>query len=430
MARHWLILSYFSGIDGMACAQHIDDRLPLLQARGIIPILLTGVCGKARVDVPTVQAPSVAPSGVRFELRHLRRRIFTLKFAAPILNLLLLPFYVLEKLLIDLNSQWSWFPLAIVRGRQLCRKFRPEIIYSTGGPASAHLAAAVIARRFGIPWIAEFQDPLVHEDWRRSRRALWVYAWLERLICARADAIIFVTEGARERADLRTGLHGRGWTLYPGADPAGMPQDIYEKGEFCRFAHFGSFGGSRNPKVFLEALRQLIAERPEMASVIRLDLFGSCDRLSRFIIADFPAPEMICDCGRVPRLQALSAMKRSDVLLLIQNTEKYSAETIPSKVYEYFLAGRPILALVHDNPELGEMMTRKGHIAVEANLAEEVREGIAALADRWKAEDFESIIGGGFLVEEAVMRLVRIGEAVAARGRPTGGVGAAGPGEW
>jgi hypothetical protein len=147
MARRWLILSYFSGIDGMACAQHIDDRLSLLPERGITPLLLTGICGKARADRVTVQVPSVAPSGVRFELRHLRRRISPLKIAGPFLNLLLLPFYVLEKLLINLDSQWSWFPLAILRGRQLCRRYRPEIIYSTGGPASAHLAAAVIARR-------------------------------------------------------------------------------------------------------------------------------------------------------------------------------------------------------------------------------------------------------------------------------------------
>jgi hypothetical protein len=430
MARRWLILSYFSGIDGMACAQHIDDRLSLLPGRGIAPLLLTGICGKGRDDMVTVQVPSVAPSGVRFELRHLRQRIAPLKIAAPFLNLLLLPFYILEKLLIDLDSQWSWFPLAILRGRRLCRTFRPEILYSTGGPASAHLAAAVLARRFRIPWIAEFQDPLVHEDWRRSRRALRVFSWLERLICERADAVIFLTDGARERACVRTGIHRRSWTIYPGASPADMPREAYEKGEHCRFAHFGSLGGSRNLKVFLEALRQLVALRPELSGIVRLDLYGSCDRLSRRLIADFPAPEMICEHGRIPRRQSLAAMKCSDVLLLIQNTEEYSAETIPSKVYEYFLAGRPILALVHENPELREMMVRKGHQAVKAGLKEDVMTGIAALVDRWRSGGLAVGNGEAFLVEEAVRRLMQIGEAVAARGRPPGGMGAEGSDKW
>jgi hypothetical protein len=425
MARSWLILSYFSGIDGMACAQHIDDRISPLRKRGIAPILLTGVCGNARTDVPTVQVPSVAPSGVRFELRHLRRRVPILKIAAPILNLVLLPFYLLEKLLLDLDSQWSWFPIAVLRGRELCRGYRPEIVYSTGGPSSAHLAAAIISRRCGIPWVAELQDPLVHDDWRRSRRALRFYRWLERLVCKRADAVIFVTDEARERAGRRTELRGRGRTLYPGADPAGMPQAAYEKGEQCRFAHFGSFGGTRNPKVFLEGLRQLVAEQPDLAGVIRLELFGSCDRMARRIIADFPVPEMIRERGRVPRMQALEAMKRCDILLLIQNTEEYSAETIPSKVYEYFLAGRPILALVHGNPELAEMVARKGHTAVAAGAPDDVKRGIAALVDRWRRESLASATGEAFLVEEAVGRLVRIGEAVAVRGGAGAGTEAA-----
>lgn len=407
----WLVLSYFSRIDGMACAQHIDDRIKYLRAQGIEPFMLTGVCGGRWQGMTHERTFSAAPSGLRFELRHLKKRGGISKIWTGLLNLLILPLYLLEKLVIDLDSQWSWFPLAILQGGRMCRQHRPQLIYSTGGPASAHLGAAVIARRYNIPWMAEFQDPLVHDDWLRSKRALKVFCWLERLICTRADAVIFLTDRARKNADLRTGLGNSGWTIYPGADPTAMPQVTYEMGEFCHFAHFGSLGGSRNLKVFLEALRMLLAEQPELKNVLRLDLYGSCDPLSRRLIDEFPAPDVIRDHGRIPRQESLVAMKRCDVLLLIQNTEAFSAETIPSKTYEYLHVGRPVLGLVHHNPELGQMLSSLGHTAAAAASPEAVKQALIGCYDQWRHEAAQPPPAvSPYTVAAAVEKLIAIAE--------------------
>jgi hypothetical protein len=378
----WLILSYFSRIDGMACAQHIDDRIEHLRSRGIEPLMLTGICGERWQGLVHERAISVSPSGLRFELRHLKKRGGMTRLLAGLLNLLILPFYLLEKLAIDLDSQWSWFPFAILQGSRICSRYRPQLIYSTGGPASAHLAAAVIARRQNIPWIAEFQDPLVHDDWLRSKRALKVFAWLETFICRHADAVVFLTDQARRNAEDRTGL-SRGWTVYPGADPAAMPEVAYVQGNECTFAHFGSLGGSRNLKVFLEGLRLLLAERPELDTALRLDLYGSCDPLSLRLIEAFPVPAVIRGHGRVPRQESLVAMKRCGILLLIQNTEEFSAETIPSKTYEYLHVRRPILGLVHKNRELEQILTTQGHLAVAADDPLSVKQGILTCYEQW-----------------------------------------------
>jgi hypothetical protein len=412
--RRWLILSYFSNIDGMACAQHLDDRIPHLEQAGIRPVLLTGPCGIRWESLPHARVPSIAPSGVRFEVRHLFRKA---RLSAPwgkVLEFLVLlplyPFYLLEKIVADLDSQWSWFPLAAIRGYFLCRRYRPEIVYTTGGPSSAHLAAALFARRCGTPWIAEIQDPLVHGDWLRSRRALDVYRWAERVICRRADAVVFVTDATRKGADGRTGLGGRGWVIYPGADPAhGAARDL-QKGDRCRFAHFGSLGGSRNVEIFLNAIRLLFREDPGMEGAVGLDLYGTCDRRSMAHIRKFPSPGVISVHGRLSRMESLAAMRQSDVLLLIQNTEEFSVETIPSKVYEYLQAGRPILGLVYKNPELARMLSAYGHIAVDASDPDTVKEGITRCLTHWR----ESGPGGPglssspYTVADAVKRLVAI----------------------
>ena len=246
--RYWLILSYRANIDGSACAQHIDDRLPYLEARGITPVLLTGPVGKRFQRWPHYRSLSIAPSGISFELRHaLRKRLhrrWQFKLVETVLLLPVIPFYLLEKLIINLESEWSWFFLTSIRGYFLCRRFRPEVIYSTGGTASAHLAAEIISRLTGLPWLAETQDPLVHDqDWRRGKTVLRLYIWLEQRICRKADAFIFLSGSARDNMAVRTGIPGCGRVIYPGSDPEMFYGGLYVQGQKCHFAHFGTLAG-------------------------------------------------------------------------------------------------------------------------------------------------------------------------------------------
>ena len=239
-AKKWLILSYRANIDGSACSQHIDDRLPHFAKRNITPVLLTGTIGDRSSAWPHHQCWSIAPSGIRFELRHLLRKRFKKRWQFKAVETLLLlpvfPFYILEKIILNLESEWSWFFVASVKGYFLCRKYRPEVIYSTGGTASAHVAAGILSRLTGLPWLAETQDPLVHDhDWSRGKRVLKIYKWLEHSICRKADSFIFLTETARENMALRTGMASCGKVIYPGADPDLFDHEVcYTKGEIGR----------------------------------------------------------------------------------------------------------------------------------------------------------------------------------------------------
>jgi hypothetical protein len=77
------------------------------------------------------------------------------------ISLLLLPFYLLEKIFVRLEPHWSWGGSAYLRGAHLVREKRPAVIYSTGGANSAHWAGYHLARKFNLPWIAEIHDPMV-----------------------------------------------------------------------------------------------------------------------------------------------------------------------------------------------------------------------------------------------------------------------------
>jgi O-antigen ligase len=413
--RCWLILSYRANIPGSACSQHIDDRLPHFRAQGIEPILLTGPAGRKSTRWQHHRALSIAPSGIRFELRHfLRRHLhkrWQFKTVETLLLLPVLPFYLLEKIVVNLESEWSWCLLASLRGLLLCRRLQPEMLCSTGGSASAHLAALLIKKWTGISWTAETQDPLVHDqDWRRSRLVLLLYKSLEQQICRQADLFVFLVRAAMEHCQQRTGSC-RAATVYPGAESAWFSQTQYVKGEHCRFAHFGSLAGTRNLAVFFQALEQVVSRRPELRGIVRVDVYGSFDSLSEREMKRLRLLDLTAVHGPVPRQEAVAKMQQADCLLLIQNIMYFSCETIPSKVYEYLLADRPILGLLHQNQELEAMLTENGHRVAPADDVQATAAAIEAVLDDWAADRLPSKAAvKTWTVAEAVQRLLCLTE--------------------
>jgi hypothetical protein len=103
-------------------------------------------------------------------------------------------------------------------------------------------------------------------------------------------------------------------------------------------------------------------------------------------------------------------MLEADILLLVQNIDDFSAETIPSKVYEYLMARRPILGLVYRSPELAGMLESLGHTSVTAEDVGAVRAAIAEIHRRRERSAVEPPGVSPYTTRAAVERLVAIAE--------------------
>ena len=75
----------------------------------------------------------------------------------------------MEKRFSRRDQRWSWRFDAVRRARARAASVGPEgrgggglpeLIWSVGGPASAHEAGLALARRWGVPLVCQFQDPL------------------------------------------------------------------------------------------------------------------------------------------------------------------------------------------------------------------------------------------------------------------------------
>ena len=275
------------------------------------------------------------------------------------------------------------------------------------------MAALIISRFLRVRWLAETQDPLVHDhDWQRSRVVYSLYRWLERQIAVSSNAFIFLADQALKNARQRIAEPFPGVVIRPGA-PANLFGTVrYAKGLVCRFAHFGSLAGSRNLMVLLTAINQLVREKPRERSRIRVECYGSLDGASEARMQELGLRDLVVHHGLIDRQEAVRAMQQADCLLLIQNTTFFSTETIPSKVYEYLLSGRPILALLHGNEELSTLLREHGHFVVAADDPQAVREAMESLlrlhAETEGAGLSPQVRAESILVVDAVRQLTRL----------------------
>lgn len=399
------MLAHAFNMDGRAASQTITDKLPHLERAGIEVVVLSGALAVQDRHYEHHRLWPLGPAGIRFELRHvLRQRVrhpLLYRLLMTLASLPLLPGLVIEKLLRPLESSWSWWFSAYLKGRALARQRPFDLIYSTGGAYAAHLAARALQRRLGLPWMAEVHDPFITPGQTPRTPHERMKARVEALICRHADVAIWFTEQALASARARhPELGARGRVLLPGIDAPFAELPPYRPGPKFVIGHFGSLSATRNLVPFIQALEALQVRRPELVAATELQVTGGpLDAVSAARIQSSPVRGCIRHLGRIEadpvsglsgREQILRRMRSVDVLLLLHGEEPICAEYIPSKLYEYLWMQRPILATVHHNPQMAAMLRGQGHQVVETGQGGDSVAALAAalerLYDRWRAE--------------------------------------------
>jgi hypothetical protein len=386
----WLVISHQCGLDGRASSHHLSVRLPRLREQGIEPLVVTSCASPPDAAPFCRRVPCLSFSGLRQEVRLMAacrvRRPWVRSIVRAGLVLPLLPGHLLESALLRQEASWSWFASAGPVAAAWARRAGAGLIYSTSGAPSAHLAGWVCARLTGLPWLAEFQDPILFGNAQKPGERLY-NAFVERIVAANADAVVFVTRGAMEQFERRQSLGGKGRVIYPGAEPVqAAPEPRGAGSGTLLIGHFGSLVMGRRPGPLLDALEHLARTAPRARASVRFWQKGHCDRQSRRELGSFAFPEMLRVEGAGPQSESLSAMRRCCLLAAIQHDGPLSSATIPSKVYEYLQTGVPVLGLTRANPELQSILVDLGHIAVDLRDTGAVRTALRAVYDEWRRE--------------------------------------------
>lgn len=374
-----LILSHAFNMDGRAASQTITDKIPFFLNAGYELYVLSAVTGQKDTKVHHKQLLAWGPSAFRFDFRHwfaMRYgRNTAYKLITGILSTILLPFIFLEKILLGLSNQWAWTFPAVIYGYWWIKKNRINLIYSTGGAWSAHLAGWILKKITGVMLIVEIHDPLVIQDvstsswpkklWSREHQCQKI---LESLLCKDANLVWWFTEGALSLARKRNPeLGSKGFYLLPGVQAPEI-RISHTFSSLFNIGHFGSLAESRSLEPILNVLPKFFEKHPGARSLLKINIFGSgLDKKSNSTIQRLSLQSSIVSHGRLEydpvtdlsgRQRIIQEMQTSDVLLLLHGSHEGCYEYIPSKIYEYWWADRPILACTHLNQQLDELVKK------------------------------------------------------------------------
>jgi len=270
-------------------------------------------------------------------------------------------------------DRWrSWIFAGVRAGRELLREWSPTAIFSTYPIPSAHEIALRLARESGLPWIADFRDPMGQDSYPpddRLRAAFWS---LERRVLEQCAAVTVTTEGTAE-------LYRQRYPAFPSGQVRVIPNGFDEQsfpplpesaagparaaGPVC-FLHSGNlYPYERNPQHFFRAIAELKAEGQLDAARARFDFRGGgfVDRYQPEL-ASLGITDLVRLLPGLPYREALREMHDSDVLMLFQAAN--CNRQIPAKVYEYLYVGRPVVGFTDPAGDTGRLLRELGIDAI------------------------------------------------------------------
>lgn len=262
-------------------------------------------------------------------------------------------------------DRWAaWAPAAIAKGLAIIRRQPIEVIWSTYPIATSHLIASTLSRLTGLPWVAEFRDPVSTACYPRLQR--WAQQAIERRTIARAHRTVFVTPGALNDCRQRfVGAAGRLSLIPNGYDEELEPADTADRWQPhrsgpIRLLHSGHlYRKGRNPSAFLMALERL-RQRDEISAGDLEVVFRNSqeDALYREEIDRRGLGDMVSLAPRISHGDALQEQRSVDGLLLLQGAE--FNRQVPAKLFEYLRSRRPVLALVDEHGDTATVLDELG----------------------------------------------------------------------
>ena len=275
---------------------------------------------------------------------------------------------VLRKFLFPFDEDISWTLPALTAARDLHRETPFDVVLSTVPYIHDHIVALVLKKEFGMPWIADYRDPIVGNALRiRHGISAEVDRFLDARFFHNADLLVAVTDRARQEwVERAPEVASKSEVIWNGYDPEEViqPKPLPER-PFRLMAHFGNFYGGRTPVPALASALRLI-ERGELdPRSFRIRLVGALD--PRFLVSHGDLYEHLIVLGclelqpPVPRPQALEQMMQSDSLLLADNHSTSTRHTtVPAKLFEYIRVGRPVLALTASQSPAEQILALSG----------------------------------------------------------------------
>jgi glycosyltransferase involved in cell wall biosynthesis len=340
---------------------------------------------------------------------------------------------------------------------RLLRTERFDALFITIFPAWTALLGPLLVRRFGIPFVLDYQDPWV-SAWGssvgggrggrvdlKSRASRRLATWLEPHAVRAASAITAVSSGTYEpilarypdiqpiTAAIPVGADPRDFATPPTTAGRALPFDPADG--LVHICYTGTILplGLETLDAFLRGVAHVRSEQPALYARMRLHFVGTSNQTTRTdvervmplarrlgvddVVDEFPT--------RLPYSQILEVQRQASVLVALGSSEPHYTA---SKIFPLLLARRPLVAIYHEQssvvallrsvsrPQAANLVTYSDADPVGAKVPA-IAERLAALAEgpttAGETVDLERL--GEYLAENLAGRLAEVLDRVAVR---------------
>jgi glycosyltransferase involved in cell wall biosynthesis len=265
------------------------------------------------------------------------------------------------------HERAPWAAHAVAAGEQILREHGRCSIISTSPPVGSHLVAWRLKQKHGIPWVADFRDPILGNPGRPRKWARAYDAWLQERIVANADAVVCVTDAVAAEWKKRYPSHAaKIHVIWNGFDPAAGfgPKPIPPRSKRV-LLHAGVLYRQRHPKSLLNSLDRLVQSGRLSPDRFTLRFLGWLQGEEEFF--SIPAVQRLREAGcldiagNLPRAEAMDEIATADWLFLIDIVNlDGSGYTVPAKIFDYLLTGRPVLCMTDPGSPVDRILKGSG----------------------------------------------------------------------
>jgi glycosyltransferase involved in cell wall biosynthesis len=290
------------------------------------------------------------------------------------------------------DARIGWKPYAVQQGMRLMQNEDVNLIFSTAPPMSTHLIAKRLAKKSGLPWVADFRDPwtdvFYYHNLKRTRAAITLDKRLEKSVLSSANAVItvsptiqklFETKAPNNYHVIPNGYDGDDFLHI---EPAPDDNKIH-------IVHAGHLAVNQNPVGLWNALKQVLDTNITFEQKLQIDFYGSIHSDVHHSLQDAGLLPYSIFHNYIPHDKLVAVMKRAALLLFVIPDTSYAKGIPTSKLFDYMGAGRPILGIGPEDGDAAQFINQAqvGRVIDDSNQNELVHVLRSVTSDQFQIDN-------------------------------------------
>jgi len=265
----------------------------------------------------------------------------------------------------------GWYEFAVKTASEFLFNEKVDVMISTSSPVTSHLIAKKLKQKYKIPWIADLRDLWTQNHFYNKFALIKnIEKRLELKTLSRADILVTVTN---RFAESLKSLHKdkKVFCITNGYDTDDFQKIPTKLTNNFTITYTGElYNGKRAPYLLFEAVAQLLSENKINRDLIEIRFLGHEEDWLIDMVKKYKLEGIVNYYGFISRKEALEKQKESQLLLLLLDRNNKEEDVYPAKVFEYFGARRPIIAIGGDRGIIKDLLeiTNAGKFASSTNI--------------------------------------------------------------